>query len=60
MRGLAKQTQRAVLLEDPTTYEQATQIAERVARLDDVVAGRFRATTNPNDPYNVGGFLPSD
>ena len=59
VRGLGKATQRSVLLEDPTTFEQAMQIAERVSRLDAVLQGRFNQQ-NKVDPYFVGGFLPSD
>ena len=62
IRGLNKATQRSVLLEDPASFEVATQVAERVSRLDDVVQGRFanRQTQNNQDPYLVGGFLPTD
>ena len=64
IRGLKPDLQREVLKADPVTFDNACTLAERLARLDDVIHDRF----NPSDSKGKGkqhgaydaDYLPSD
>ena len=67
IRGLKPALQREVLKADPQSFQNACMLAERLARLDDVIYDRFNASENSrkgkqpmHDPYNTGSNFPSD